>query len=371
MLNSTIINAQELAEKLNIQELIDKAIEERGHVNILIAGRSGVGKSTLINAIFEGDLAKVGQGKPVTQNTEEITAEGSPFTIFDTRGLEMAGYAETLKQLKEFVSELKRETDATKHIHIAWLCIQEENRRVEDTEIQLHEMLADYVPLITVITKARSDNGFEADVKKLLPRASTTVRVRSIREWIDVDDEKIELKPKGLEELAEETAKLIPEAGQRAFISAQKASINLKIRQAKSAVKKASFTAGAAAVTPIPFADAAVIAPIQITMMIAISSAFGLKTSEAKLSTLISSIIGATGTTFVGRTIVTGLLKMVPGMGTVVGGAISATVATSLTAGLGNTYISVLEHFYEQGAETPNFEIIAEELKRRMKNSKK
>lgn len=222
---------------INIQELIEKAMEERGHVNILIAGRSGVGKSTLINAIFEGELAKVGQGKPVTQNTEEITAEGSPFTIFDTRGLEMAGYVETLDQLKKFVSERKRQTDANKHIHIAWLCIQEENRRVEDAEIQLHEMLADYVPLITVITKARSDNGFKADVEKLLPRASTTVRVRSIPEFIEVDDELQEIKPKGLPELANATAELIPEAGRRAFISAQKADINLKISEAKKAVK--------------------------------------------------------------------------------------------------------------------------------------
>jgi uncharacterized protein (DUF697 family) len=62
---------------------------------------------------------------------------------------------------------------------------------------------------------------------------------------------------------------------------------------------------------------------------------------------------------------------MVPGIGTITGGAISAVVATSLTAGLGNTYISVLEYFYEQDSEMPNFEMIAEELKRRMKNSKK
>jgi predicted GTPase len=69
MLDSTIINTQELAEKLNIQELIEKVIEERGHVNILIAGRSGVGKSTLINAVFGADIAKVGQGKPVSHKT--------------------------------------------------------------------------------------------------------------------------------------------------------------------------------------------------------------------------------------------------------------------------------------------------------------
>lgn len=35
--------------------------------NVLIAGGTGVGKSTLINSVFHGRMAATGQGKPVTK----------------------------------------------------------------------------------------------------------------------------------------------------------------------------------------------------------------------------------------------------------------------------------------------------------------
>src|SRR6187549_2649438 len=81
---------------------LEEALRERGHANILIAGRTGVGKSTLINSIFQGNLATTGQGRPVTQNTREITKAGIPLSIFDTRGLEISDVSGT-KALKTFL----------------------------------------------------------------------------------------------------------------------------------------------------------------------------------------------------------------------------------------------------------------------------
>ena len=73
------------------KKALEEAIHERGQLNVLIAGRTGVGKSTFINAIFQGKLAETGQGRPVTQMTREIT-KGIPLAIWDTRGLEMAAF---------------------------------------------------------------------------------------------------------------------------------------------------------------------------------------------------------------------------------------------------------------------------------------
>jgi GTPase SAR1 family protein len=119
-------------DNLNIGELVRKAVEEafreRGHANVLIAGRTRVGKSTLINSIFQGNFATTGQGRPVTQNTREITKDGIPLSIFDTRGLEMADFSSAMKSLRSFIAERHGDRDQKKHIHVAWVCIAEDLR---------------------------------------------------------------------------------------------------------------------------------------------------------------------------------------------------------------------------------------------------
>ena len=149
-----------MTEYFNLGYAAKKALEEAqiklGHLNVLIAGRSGVGKSTLINAIFEGNFAKTGQGRPVTQEIKEYTKKGIPLSIFDTRGLEMAKYVQIIEDLKSFLAERAQSIDPNQHIHVAWVCIQEGSDRVEEAEINLVKMLKDRnIPVIAVITKIR------------------------------------------------------------------------------------------------------------------------------------------------------------------------------------------------------------------------
>ena len=209
------------------EEAFKKANAERGHINILIAGKTGVGKSTLINSVFQGNMATTGQGKPVTQETREITKEASPVSIFDTRGLETEKYKETLDELEKLVKERRNDPDVNRQIHVAWVCITEDSRRVEDAEINLVTMLSEYMPVIGIITKARCDNGFKAEVQKLLPQTKNIVRIRAISE---IDDEGNELQQKGLNELIDLTEDVIPAGIRKAFAAAQKASLKQKVK---------------------------------------------------------------------------------------------------------------------------------------------
>lgn len=349
-----------------LKEAIQKATTERGNINILIAGRSGVGKSTLINAVFQQHLAETGQGRPVTQNTREIRKEGVPITIFDTRGLEMSQFKETLSELEKLIKERGGDKDSNRHIHVAWLCIQEDGRRVENAEIDLHNMLSKHVPLITVITKARSDNGFKNEALNLLPESRNIVRVRAIPEELD---DGYTLQPLGLESLIELTSEVIPEGKRRAWAAAQKANLNYTKSQAHKIVAGAATAAAAAGASPIPFSDAALLAPIQVGMIAGITSVFGLELSKGTLSTLITSAIGVGGATFIGRTIVVNIMKFFPGIGTVAGGAISATTASAITIGLGEAYIAVLTEIFSEDPEaTPDATEIARKLKEKMLN---
>lgn len=78
-------------------------------------------------------------------------------------------------------------------------------------------------------------------------------------------------------------------------------------------------------------------------MVASITVIFGFDVNKSIITALLSSTIGAGGATFLGKTVVTNLLKFIPGTGTVVGGAISAGTAGVITAALGEAYIGVME----------------------------
>jgi len=352
-----------------IDDAREKVEKETGRINILIAGKTGVGKSTLINAVFQGNMAETGQGKPVTKCTKEITKEGVPVSIFDTRGLETKEYKETLGELEKFVGEKRSETDINRQIHVAWVCITEDSRRVEDAEIELVDMLSKFMPVIGVITKSRADNGFQAEVRKLLPNTRNVIRVRAIEETLD---EGIKLPQLNLEKLVELTEEVIPEGRRNAFIAAQKASLKHKISRAQAIIASSAAAAVAAGATPIPFSDALLLVPIEIGMLTGISKVFGLTVSKGLLGTLVSSMLGTSAATLGVKAIVSGLLKLIPGVGTVVGSVISGTTAGTLTTVLGEIYVGTLTALFSaSNGEPPTADAIEKEFKMHLNKDKK
>jgi len=358
-------------EQQSIIELVQKslkdALRERGHVNVLIAGRTGVGKSTLINAVFQGHYATTGQGRPVTQNTRAYTKEDIPLTIFDTRGLELADYEETFQSLERLILERQQDVDPNRHIHVAWICIQEPGRRVEEAEIELQNLLHRAgIPIVGVITKAMSDQGFKAEVQNLLPKTKNIVRVNSLETVLDGG---YRIPPLGLSELVHITMECVPEGHRRAFVAAQKASIDQKVHLSHGIVATAVAASGVIGAQPIPFADAFLLVPTQVGMITGITVTFGLQLTEGFISALVASAAGTAAATFGGRALVTNLIKLIPGGGSIVGGAISAATAIAVTTVFGKTYIETLRFLYEKNnGENPSpeevSELFAEKLKK-------
>ncbi len=348
---------------IDLGELAIKAFEkvvreDLKRVNIVIAGRSGVGKSTLINAVFQGNMAETGQGRPITQSTTEYTKEGLPLAVLDTRGLEMEQYQRTLESLEKLVVERRNDSDIERQPHVAWICISEESRRVEEGESRLAEMFARHaLPVVGVITKARNDQGFSHSVRSLMPTARNVVRVRALAE---VDEEGNRLEQKGLAELIELTSTLVPEAQRTAFAAVQRVNLGLKKASAHRYVVGAASAAATIGAIPIPVSDAIALVPVQIGMLAGISVAFGLQVGPGFLSTLVSSSFAGLAGTLAGRAIVGGLLKLIPGAGSIVGGAISAATAALLTTTFGELYIALLAKLFEANhGEAPSPETVS------------
>ncbi len=320
------------------------ALQTLGRTNIIIAGSPGVGKSTLINTVFQGNLATTGIGRPVTTSTREYTKEGIPLSIFDTQGIGKNRFDAMLADLEQFLQKKQSSQDHNQQIHIAWLCIVEAPHRVEEADIAFVRMLSKYTPVIVVITQALNDTGFRRKAIELLPEARNVVRVLALD--MPIGDGGYIAKAKGLDDLVNLTMEVVPKAHQDALVRALniqiQAALDLKRQRARLAVGAAAATAASVGAVPIPIADAALLVPIQITMLAAISAIWGFSVSEASLSTIVSGLTTSSIATVGGRALVGTLLRFLPGIGTVTGGLISAAAAATITTGFGEAYIATL-----------------------------
>jgi uncharacterized protein (DUF697 family) len=340
---------------------LKEAVRKRGRVNLLVAGKTGVGKSTLINAVFQGNFASTGQGRPATKNTRKIKKKGVPLYIFDTRGLELDRFLESLTELEDLICGLAQSEDPNDHIHCAWLCISEDGRRVEDAEITLLNLLAKHLPVVVVITKSRADNGFRSEVQRLLPKASNVIRVRSIPE---MQDDGHLLVPMNLPDLVEWTMQVIPEGQKNAFAAAQRVTLRLKRERAHLIVASATTAAAGIGAFPIPFADAYLLVPIQISMLASITATFGLRVDTAFFATLVSSTLAGAGGTLLGRSVLGAFLLLIPGAGPFLNGLISGITAGLFTTAFGEAHIAAISQLIR---DNPNRHPTAEQIASRLR----
>lgn len=109
--------------------------------------------------------------------------------------------------------------------------------------------------------------------------------------------------------------------------------------KAENAVAVAVAATSLTGAVPIPFADAPLMIAEQVAMMGTICDIYEIDLEKNGLEILAKTAIGAGGAAIVGKTIATNLLKLIPGVGSVIGGAISAGTAGVITLALGKAFI--------------------------------
>lgn len=342
-----------------------------GRFNLAVVGGTGVGKSSLINAVFGRDLAKVGKGLPVTRGAHYYD-DGS-LGIWDLEGFEIGSTKSPAEGLRSRLAVIA-DRPAIEQISVVWYCVLSTSDRLTQPDIDMiRELDAAGLPVVVVLTKVDW-------VKNPLTGNRTPMKdVRDFADWfespVDDDGQPIEIPIQkviltsardrngrgsghGLGELVAETLTLSPEDEKDAFRIAQRLNLPWKREMARPVVAAASAAAAAAAAVPIPVADAVALAPIQLTMMGRIAAIYDLE-----LKTMLSaSALAQLSVQITGQALARSFLKLIPGAGS----AIGASVAFALTAAMGEGWVRLCEGvhtgkvdvekiLHEWGAYAPSF----------------
>ncbi len=321
-----------------------------GRFNLAIFGKTGVGKSTLVNAIFGEEVAATGIGEPVTQGSHIYLDKVGHLGIVDTQGLEVGqDDKQILADLTKAMQQMRKQQLA-EQLHVAWYCVRGMDRRFEDTEDAFVRKLAELgLQVILVLTQVPMREGqFHPDALELAHRITARqLPVFGARPFLTYarPDPFTGQQSYGLEGVLDATFRCAPAGQQGALTVAQEIDQARKAKAAQGYIAVAASSAVAAAASPIPFSDAAMLVPIQLGMMAKLAHLYKIRFERAALM----GIAATTAATQVGRATFTGLIKLVPGAGTVLGGAIGAGVASAYTVAMGQAWLVVCQRMAAGG----------------------
>ncbi|MFN8183601.1 MAG: DUF697 domain-containing protein [Candidatus Nanopelagicales bacterium] len=353
-----------------------QALNALGRFNLAIFGKTGTGKSTLINAIFGEDVAATGSGKPVTTGLDYYVHPNGILGVYDSRGFETGEAGDRILAALEEIITTSRGGEAAAQIHVAWYTVRWSDRRFEEHQAAFVRRLHDLgVPVLFVLTQVPCNAAGQIHEEAL--EFARYVAALGLPLAADGRVFLTNAKPDpflatvvfGLQELLDATFDTIPEVAVAALSAAQQLDWGRKRQVAKKIIATSSASALATGATPIPFSDAAILVPLQIAMIARLTAAYGTTVPSAQLASLVGSLMLSSGATTAGRWMVSSLLRVVPG-GQPAAMVISGTVAASMTTAMGWAWVAVLEKYLvngDVGDEQALRKVFAEEFRRRFK----
>lgn len=285
---------------LNVQE------SQIGHLNIIISGFSGTGKTTLINTLF-GTNELATYGASCTKEIQEYKIDGKPISFFDTPGFELGESSDSnrshYQQVLKYIDD-RSQNRKDERIHIMWYLINEGRHRIEETDIRMIKEVSLRIPVFVVLTKNITNS------KAILDESKDKLGAVSIEDFSNnqnfnpgtnifvhqvlfEDFESIDgyfVKAHGISELIRFQGKMIQKCLQYIFSTSQVYSLKIKFEEAQNLVGQTVMNYINQGNDPfISKNNYSKIYPLINCMISEISRIFNIKIQEGNLEFIVNS----------------------------------------------------------------------------------
>lgn len=312
--------------------------------NILVLGGTGAGKSSLVNSVFGEKLAAVSAGKPVTKGIKKY--ENDLVRVYDSEGYESGqeNQSQFMGRIVSFATDKSESLES--QVHLVWYCMSYSSHRVLDIDVDIINKIRETTPVAVVFTHADLVSDSDANDMSKAVRA----RCQGLELFEVSTDQALEL---GSEPLIEWAYDNLEGALSNAFAAGVRGGIPQKRKESAKIISQHCVAAAGAAASPIPFSDAPMLMGNQAAMIARLAHVWNLPGVETVFAG--SAFLGIVSQ--LGRSVVGNIAKFFPGVGQVVGGAINATVATSMTAAIGWAICELSEKVINANLEGKSVEL--------------
>ena len=203
-------------------------------INVVILGKSGDGKTTLINAVLGVEISETGAGFPVTQEIFSYKVPRSQLRLFDTKGFEVKDSQKTVDTVVQFINEHSSNDDINRRVHCVWICVNAQSRweLVHHKFVDLCSQLD--IPCIVTVTQCYGEyEQFVEVIKANVPKDVLVIPL--LAKALGLPDGSA-IAPWGVNDLTEQTSNLGNSFKVR--LAEKKARVERELAEQKALLKK-------------------------------------------------------------------------------------------------------------------------------------
>jgi GTPase Era involved in 16S rRNA processing/uncharacterized protein (DUF697 family) len=327
-----------------LKQELQTILEKMSPPNVAVIGRTGAGKSTLINKIFGSELAKTGTGLPVSDAFVRYpkSLEEKPLVVvYDSRGYEMAKERQFRRDIITFLHE-KKTVGIDEQIHLVWYVINAGMKRFEHFDADIISLLrSERVPVIVVLAQADIARTSDiAQIEETIRNYQGEFKFGDLR-ILKVAADPMSGEPFGVSELVNLSSELLPDLYVEALIARQIVDLELKRKLAVKYIRISAASCFASGFVPIPGTTSANAIATQTALCTKIASLYGYGDWVEVLDKIGGLTIGSILTVSV--TWILDIFNTVFPPTNVITGGLKGGIAATYISIIGSTYNSVFQ----------------------------